>query len=288
VLTKLFCACHCRVFMMCSHFVRLLIIAWALLSGALSSEAKDLPSKEGPPTGTSPARKPETPKDYTSIRHFPGNLRSNALALFSHPNIAPFLIGGIVSGALAFEDHGIRNSWSIRDRDSAFGKTGSLLGGITVVGPAVAGLFVAGHCSKKDRFHSFAYSLAQATTINLGLTEGLKCATRRIRPSGNSKMSFPSGHSSSAFAIAAVVQGYYGRNAGIFGYGVAGFISASRVRANKHWASDVAVGATIGYLVGSSVCRRTGISLRVGKVLFLPSVDTINRRFGLQFIRRSI
>jgi membrane-associated phospholipid phosphatase len=151
----------------------------------------------------------------------------------------------------------------------------------------VAGLFVAGHYSKNDRFHSFTYSLAQATTINLGLTEVLKYATRRTRPKGSDKSSFPSGHSASAFAIAAVVQGYYGRTAGIIGYSVASFIAASRVRANEHWTSDVAAGAVIGYIVGSSVCRRTGISLRMGKVVFLPALDTINRRFGLLLIRDS-
>jgi membrane-associated phospholipid phosphatase len=268
--------------------VRLVIIAAVLLSGTQSAKAQVLQSEADQETGAPAARKQETPADYTSLRHFPRNLRGNALALFSRKNITPFLIGGAASGVIAFADHGIRDVWSIRGGNSSVGKTGYVLGSAYVVGPAVACLFVVGHYSKNDRFHSFTYSLAQATTINLGLTEGLKYATRRTRPNGDGKSSFPSGHSASAFAIAAIVRSYYGRTAGIIGYGMAGFIAVSRVRANEHWASDVAAGALIGYIVGSSVCRRTGISLRLGKVHFLPSLDTKNRRFGLLLIRDSI
>lgn len=280
-------ACRSRVFMINFLAVRLVIIAAVLLIGTPPARADDSQSEEDQQTGTLPARKQGTPAYDLSLRHFPRNLRSNALALFSRKNIAPFLIGGAVSGAIAFEDHAIQDAWSIRRGDSTFGKTGFVLGGAYVVGPAVAGLFVAGHYSKNDRFHSFTYSLAQATILNLGLTEGLKYATRRTRPTGSYKSSFPSGHSASAFAIAAVVQNYYGRSAGIVGYGVASFIAASRVRAMEHWASDVAAGATIGYVIGMSVCRQTGISLRWGNVVFLPTLDTKNRGFGLLLIRDS-
>ena len=64
-------------------------------------------------------------------------------------------------------------------------------------------------------------------------------------------------------------------------YGVASFISIARLRENKHWASDVTAGATLGYIVGSSVCRRTGISIRGAKLSIAPTVDLANRRVGV-------
>ncbi len=262
-------------------------MALAIFIGSMPAIAEDTGSQTGPPTTAPPAQKTGTPPEYTSLKLFPRNLGRNTLALFNRKNIAPFLIGGVASGALAFADHGIQNHWSIHSGDSTVGIVGANLGGAYVVAPAVAGLLLVGHYSKNDRFHSFTYSLAQATTINLGLVQGLKYTTRRTRPNGSGTFSFPSGHSASAFTIATVVQGYYGRTAGILAYGTAAFVAVSRVRENAHWASDVAAGATLGYIVGSSVCRRTGISLRVGKVVFLPVVDTKNRKFGLLFFRDS-
>ena len=83
--------------------------------------------------------------------------------------------------------------------------------------------------------------------------------------------------------IATVLHRYYGTTAGIIGYGAATFVSFSRVRENVHWMSDVTMGATIGYIVGSTVSRRTGITLRVGKVTFIPSFDPHRRTVGISF-----
>jgi membrane-associated phospholipid phosphatase len=84
--------------------------------------------------------------------------------------------------------------------------------------------------------------------------------------------------------IATVVQRYYGTTAGIISYSAATFITFSRARENKHWASDLTVGATLGYIVGSSVCRRTGISMKVGKITLMPDLDLRHRRIGINFI----
>ena len=149
--------------------------------------------------------------------------------------------------------------------------------------PTVGGLFIWGHYSENDRFHSFTYSLAQATVINQGLVNGLKLAVRRERPDKSDNQSFPSGHAATSFMVASVVQRYYGWKAGIIGYSAATFISFSRLRENKHWASDVTAGATLGYIVGSSVSRRTGISVRVGKTkaTLIPALDLAHRGVGM-------
>jgi membrane-associated phospholipid phosphatase len=234
--------------------------------GAFAEDPKPLPAVT---TGT--------PAENTSFKQFPQNLGKNFLALLSRKNILPLLIGGAASGIVAPFDEDIRDRVGAHGDSSTFGKIGSVIGGPAVVISTVAGFFIGGHYSKNDRFHSFTYALAQGTVINEALVQGLKVAIGRTRPDGSDNMSFPSGHAATSFMIATVVQRYYGRTAGIISYSAAAFITLSRVRENKHWASDLTAGATLGYIVGSSVCRRTGISLRVGKVTLVPAFDLQHR-----------
>jgi membrane-associated phospholipid phosphatase len=228
-----------------------------------------------------PALKTGTPATYTSLKRFPQNLGGNFLALFSKKSILPLVIGGAASGIVAPFDDEIKDRWEAYGESSTFGKIGSVIGGPAVVIPTVTGLLIGGFYSKNDRFHSFSYALAQGTVINEGVVTGLKIAVGRARPDGSDNRSFPSGHAATSFMIATVMERYYGRTAGIIGYSAATFIAVSRARENKHWASDLTAGATLGYIVGSSVCRRTGISMRVGKITLVPGFDLKHRRVGI-------
>jgi membrane-associated phospholipid phosphatase len=60
--------------------------------------------------------------------------------------------------------------------------------------------------SKSDYFRIFSCTLAQAYATNGILTQGLKCATHRIRPDESASKSFPSGHASDSFTVATVVS----------------------------------------------------------------------------------
>jgi membrane-associated phospholipid phosphatase len=223
----------------------------------------------------------DTPPEYTSIKRFPQNLGGNFLAMFSTKNIAPLLIGSASTGVISIWDEDIKEHFSIQDGSSSVGKAGSTLGSLYLLAPVVGGLLLAGNRSQNNRFHSFTYSLAQGMVIDQGINQGLKYAIGRTRPDNSNNQSFPSGHASTSFMIATAVQRYYGWKAGILSYGVASFIGIARVRDNKHWASDVTAGATLGYIVGSSVCRRTGISIRGAKFLIAPTVDLVNQRVGV-------
>jgi membrane-associated phospholipid phosphatase len=67
--------------------------------------------------------------------------------------------------------------------------------------------------------------------------------------------SFPSGHTTVAFAAATVFALEYKHRPWIpiFCYSVATLIGVSRITENKHWATDVLAGAGLGYLVGRQV-----------------------------------
>jgi membrane-associated phospholipid phosphatase len=65
---------------------------------------------------------------------------------------------------------------------------------------------------------------------------------------------FPSGHTSAAFAVAAVFAGRYRSGwVGWAAYGVAGIIGLSRMSARAHYPSDVFFGAALGYSIGHFV-----------------------------------
>jgi hypothetical protein len=67
--------------------------------------------------------------------------------------------------------------------------------------------------------------------------------------------SFPSGHTAVAFAAATVFAMEYKDKPFIpvLAYGAATMIGVSRITENKHWATDVLVGAALGFLSGRQV-----------------------------------
>ncbi|RPI18837.1 MAG: phosphatase PAP2 family protein, partial [Acidobacteria bacterium] len=229
----------------------------------------------------------EIPSPDTRLKRFPQNLGKNFLGLFDKKNVLPLVIGGSVTAIVSPFDDDLKDSIGMKGESSTFGKIGAVVGGPAVVLPTVTGLLIGGHYSDNVRFRVFTYNLAQATAINESIVQGLKIAVGRTRPDGSDNRSFPSGHAATSFMIATVVHRSYGRTAGIFGYSTATFISFSRLRDNKHWASDLAAGATLGYIVGSSVTRRNGLSLRVGKITFVPAFNPLQRTVGVNLVADS-
>lgn len=85
-----------------------------------------------------------------------------------------------------------------------------------------------------------------ATAVNV-----LKHSTSVTRPDGSNNHSFPSGHTATAFMTATMLVREYGHKSpwvGIGAYTVAAGTGLMRMANNKHWMSDVMVGAGIGIL----------------------------------------
>jgi len=78
-------------------------------------------------------------------------------------------------------------------------------------------------------------------------TEALKYATHETRPNGGPR-SFPSGHTSIAFAGAEFIRKEYGWEWALPAYLGAAFVGWSRVEAKKHYTHDVVAGAVVGIL----------------------------------------
>src|SRR5258708_6392200 len=70
---------------------------------------------------------------------------------------------------------------------------------------------------------------------------------------GADRRSFPSVHSATSFAFAAVIAQRYPKNkwAKWGAYALATGVSLSRYPAKKHYPSDILIGATLGYVTGT-------------------------------------
>ena len=110
--------------------------------------------------------------------------------------------------------------------------------------------------SKNDAFTQTKY-LAIAGLANNLITFSLKRITDEERPNGED-YSFPSGHTSNAFVMATVLHHEFIDTSpwlAYSGYAFATTTGVLRVLNNKHWVSDVLVGAGIGILVTDLVYR---------------------------------
>ncbi len=114
---------------------------------------------------------------------------------------------------------------------------------------------------------SDAFSAAlMATAVN-----SLKYSCRVMRPDGSTRNSFPSGHTATAFMAATMLHKEYGHLSpwvSVGAYSVATFTGISRQLNNRHWASDVMVGAGIGilatelgYLFADLIYKKRGLNI---------------------------
>lgn len=79
----------------------------------------------------------------------------------------------------------------------------------------------------------------------------LKGIIHKTRPDASDKTSFPSGHTAEAFTTATFLSEEFGERykwVPYLSYSIASSVGVLRVMNNKHYLSDVLVGAAIGYL----------------------------------------
>jgi len=134
----------------------------------------------------------------------------------------------------------------------------------------LGGFYIYGLTAEDLRARQIALGGVQAFIMS-GLTaEIIKQLTHRYRPyqsdpanprlwdgpfTGFEYTSFPSGHTTTAFAIASLVSSVYKDKiwVGILSYGIASGVAWSRVYQNQHWPSDVFIGAALGFAIGKTI-----------------------------------
>ena len=128
-----------------------------------------------------------------------------------------------------------------------------------------------------------AYTMVEAAAFSATTTTVLKYAAGRARPNEVSRVdnwraggsSFPSLHSSAAFAVGTVFAESGGDDyrwlRRFVGYGMAGATAYIRVRDNQHWLSDTIAGAAIGAATARFVLNRREARVRQLDVSVMPA-----------------
>lgn len=213
----------------------------------------------------------------------------------------PWLIAfGAGAAALIAADkhisHQLPNSEAQLRWGTRLSRTGSSYGVLAIGG----GLLATSALRHDTRMRRTAFASIESLGHSLALTYGLKLIPSRERPGSGSgqghfwsgygdafggNKSFPSGHAMESWAVASVIAHEYKDKAFVpwLAYGFASMVSASRVAAQRHYVSDVAIGAAAGYLLGSLVHSRYAPSGASGKHGWLrPSIQpTIQPSRGL-------
>lgn len=112
------------------------------------------------------------------------------------------------------------------------------------------GLDAAGFRSKTDLANRTAI-LLKGEALMFGTVSLLKNVTHQLRPDGSTYNSFPSGHTAQAFAAATFLSEEYKDRftwMPYAAYGLASSVGMMRMANNRHYISDVLLGAGIGIL----------------------------------------
>jgi membrane-associated phospholipid phosphatase len=151
-------------------------------------------------------------------------------------------------------------------------------------GAALAGTWLVAELSGSDSGRTEAYTMAEAAAFSTITAEALKYGVGRKRPNETLRVndwraggsSFPSLHTTAAFAIGTVLAESGGDDfrwtRRILGYGIGAGTAYLRVHGNQHWLSDVVGGAAIGISTGVFTLNRRSIRESDMQVMVTPAV----------------
>jgi membrane-associated phospholipid phosphatase len=198
-----------------------------------------------PPSSAAAASGPSVGSIFTGLGHDLARLPTvgNAVILTT---------GGALAQAVHHEDASLTfRAHASAPLDELFDGGASTGSGWVQVGGAL-GVYAFGHIAGHPRVAEVGADLVQAQLLNTVVTQGIKLAVDRTRPD-QGRYSFPSGHTSSSFATATVLQRQLGWKVGLPAYALATYVGGSRMTENKHFASDVIFGAALGVVAGRTV-----------------------------------
>lgn len=157
---------------------------------------------------------------------------------------APLIVGGAVMSIYDTDFRRLRNGY-VRSFHHDYDDYLQYAPAAVMLGMKAFG--VKGRSSWGRMLVSDAFSVGlMATAVN-----SLKYSFRVMRPDGSTRNSFPSGHTATAFMTATMLHKEYGHRSpwySIGAYTVATVTGVTRQLNNRHWMSDIMVGAGIGIL----------------------------------------
>lgn len=164
----------------------------------------------------------------------------------------------VTVGILIFED-AVSDPFQVKQaRNKTLGDSsryGDWLGQLIPNVLYTAGMGIAGYY-RDPHGYDRAIGMFKATAYASTVTTILKYTAREPRPyDKNVKNSFPSGHTTTAFAFSGYVAAEHGWGWGAPALLGSTFIGYSRINDNRHWLHDVTAGATIGWVYGWGISK---------------------------------
>ena len=194
-------------------------------------------------------------KDLT---HLPADvLEDSKSVIASGNNITVLLLAGGASIAMnqgsdkSIEDYFERHEVFHNFTDRGFKTIGNP--GYHFAG---AGIWYLLSADNQDDFNkNRAWTMIRALSLNSLATVSLKAIRNDDTPVGN-RWAWPSGHTSSSFTVASVLDEFYGPEVGIPAYAVASLVGLRMMDQGDHWGSDVVFGAALGWVIGHTVAGK--------------------------------
>lgn len=157
----------------------------------------------------------------------------------------------------------------------------------------IAEMYIADALGVKAKNHWFDQSkyLFISNVISASITQGLKRITLKNRPDNSTNDSFPSGHTSFSFTNASVLMHEFRDSAPVLAY--SGYLFSTttatfRMINDRHWISDVLVGAGIGILATELVyylepLKNFNPFKKNENINFVPMIDQNSKGFYFSY-----
>ncbi len=143
-----------------------------------------------------------------------------------------------------------------------------------IILPLLGGTYIYGLARKNRKAEAIALNGVKTFIISGLFSQVIKHITHRHRPYQDippdphawggpitdiKYTAFPSGHTMTAFAMAAFFSSTFREKiwVGITAYSLAALTGLARINDNKHWATDVLVGAILGHFIGRLVWKNS-------------------------------
>jgi membrane-associated phospholipid phosphatase len=199
-----------------------------------------------------PAGPPPTPR-HTGIKAMAEHVVTNFRYLPSTENLLwAGAGGGLALVAHPFDDD-VNRALVGNTAAENFFKPGAVLGELYTLLPSAGVVYAVGRITDEPKVSHVGMDLIEALAMSEALTQALKYTTRRERPDGSGKTSFPSGHAADTFAFATALERHLNWRFAVPAYVFSSYVAISRLPANRHWLSDTVFGATVGIIAGRTV-----------------------------------
>jgi len=199
-----------------------------------------------------PAGPPPTPR-HTGIKAMTKHLVTNFKYLPSMENLYWAAAGGGLALAAHPFDDDVNEALVGNDTAEKIFKAGEVLGELPTLLTSASIVYAFGRIKDQPKVSHLGMDLIEALAMAEAVTQTLKYITRRERPDGSGKNSFPSGHAADTFAFATALERHLNWKYSVPAYVFSSYVAISRLPANRHWLSDAVFGSTVGIIAGRTV-----------------------------------